>query len=163
MCVCARLNVILAFQERLENAIDDFLAATALWNTRWFNKPKFHIILHILLHIRLFGPAPLYATETFESYNYVIRARSINSNRHAPSLDIANAFSHMHAVRHLASGGYIVMDHHNEIRHKPRVRQAGREVLNLIKDKVFVKLMGMQKLVSRSQHGTFVIVTSYLH
>jgi hypothetical protein len=68
------------FQERLENAIDDFLAATALWNTRWFNKPKFHIILHIIQHIPLFGPAMLYATETFETFNFVIRARSIHSN-----------------------------------------------------------------------------------
>ncbi|KAF7971584.1 hypothetical protein HWV62_20748 [Athelia sp. TMB] len=145
------------YLERLKNAIDDFMAATALWNTRWFNKPKFHIILHIILHIRLFGPALLYATETFESYNFVIRARSIHSNRHAPSLDIARSFSHMHAIRHLVSGGYIAIGHDHDQNGRPLVHQAGREVLNLVKDQVFIKLMGMQKLVARSQHGMFTI------
>ncbi|TCD63363.1 hypothetical protein EIP91_005641 [Steccherinum ochraceum] len=31
----------------LSNAVDNFLLASALWLTRWFNKPEFHIILHI--------------------------------------------------------------------------------------------------------------------
>ncbi|KZW00124.1 hypothetical protein EXIGLDRAFT_592419, partial [Exidia glandulosa HHB12029] len=48
---------------KLERAIDHFLESTALWNYQWFNKPKFHIILHLPRHIRRFGPAPLYATE----------------------------------------------------------------------------------------------------
>lgn len=139
------------FQERLKNAIDDFLAATALWNTRWFNKPKFHIILHIIQHIPLFGPAMLYATETFESFNFVIRARSIHSNRHAPSVDIANSFSHMHAVRHLVSGGYLFITNSNDL--SPNVRRAGREILNLVKDEIFVKLMGMKKLFSHNKQG----------
>lgn len=99
----------------------------------------------------MFGPAILCATETFESFNFVIRGRSINSNRHAPSLDIAKVFSHMHAVRHLVSGGYIVIGHH--LNGEPIVRQAGREVLSLTKDKVFVKLMGMQKVLGRSRRG----------
>ncbi|KAF7982888.1 hypothetical protein HWV62_25136 [Athelia sp. TMB] len=146
-----------AYLDRLQIAIDDFLAATALWNTRWFNKPKFHIVLHIIHHIRLFGPALLFATETFESYNFVIRARSINSNRHAPSLDIGHSFSHMHAIRHLASGGYILMEDSESQHRQPHARQAGREVLNLLKDRVFVKLMGMQKLVAQSQHGLFTV------
>ncbi|KAI0365437.1 hypothetical protein BV20DRAFT_931704, partial [Pilatotrama ljubarskyi] len=91
----------------LEHAINDFMAATALWTTPWFNKPKFHLFVHLLTHIQRFGPARLCATETFESYNLVIRLRSINSNKHAPSLDIARSFSHLHAVRHLVSGGYV--------------------------------------------------------
>ncbi|KAJ6596105.1 hypothetical protein B0H10DRAFT_1960220 [Mycena sp. CBHHK59/15] len=57
----------------LNNAVADFLAATALWNTQWFNKPKFHLFVHLVEHIRRFGPLILYATETFESYNLVIR------------------------------------------------------------------------------------------
>ncbi|KAI0054859.1 hypothetical protein BV25DRAFT_1766987, partial [Artomyces pyxidatus] len=94
------------YMDRLEDAISDFLAATALWTTQWFNKPKFHLLVHLPEHIRRFGPAILYATEAFESYNFVIRLRSINSNRHTPSIDIARAFNHLHAVRHLVSGGY---------------------------------------------------------
>ncbi|KAH9946550.1 hypothetical protein B0H21DRAFT_822615 [Amylocystis lapponica] len=77
----------------LEHAITNFMAATTLWTTQWFNKPKFHLFLHLLGHIRRFGPAALYSTEGFESYNLVIRLRSIHSNRHAPSDDIAENFS----------------------------------------------------------------------
>ncbi|KAJ7916453.1 hypothetical protein B0H13DRAFT_2449123 [Mycena leptocephala] len=92
------------YLETLEAAVFDFLTATALWNTQWFNKPKFHLFVHLTDHIRRFGPLILYATESFESFNLVIRLRSIHSSKHAPSLDIATAFSHLHAVRHLVSG-----------------------------------------------------------
>ena len=61
----------------MEHAIDNFLPRTALWNTQWFNKPKFHILLHILLHIQKFGPPILCATESFESYNYVICTHTV--------------------------------------------------------------------------------------
>lgn len=136
---------------RLEHAVDDFLAATALWTTQWFNKPKFHVVLHILFHIRRFGPAILCATETFESFNYVIRARSVHSNRQAPSIDIGNAFDHMHAVRHLVSGGWIVQDASNK--RNPLVRQAGPGVLALVKDKVFLRLMGISDFFRLSDYG----------
>ncbi|KAJ7824102.1 hypothetical protein B0H14DRAFT_2269694, partial [Mycena olivaceomarginata] len=87
-----------------------FLTATALWNTQWFNKPKFHLFVHIPEHIRRFGPLILYATESSESFNLVIRLRSIHSTKHAPSLDIGLVFSHLHAVRHLVSSGYVHSD-----------------------------------------------------
>ncbi|KAJ7278158.1 hypothetical protein C8J57DRAFT_1126069, partial [Mycena rebaudengoi] len=145
-----------AYLERLEKAIYDFLAATALWNTQWFNKPKFHILLHILRHIRKFGPAVLCATETFESYNYVIRARSVHSNRQAPSMDIGQAFSHMHAVRHLVSGGWVITDNDPG---NLRVRQAGPEVLQLVKDPVFVQLMGLTEFFSKPKTGKYTLET----
>lgn len=72
---------------------------------RWFNKPKFHIFLHLVEHIRRFGPAILFATEAFESFNAVIRAKSIHSNRHAPSWDIAHTFAQGNCICHLMSGG----------------------------------------------------------
>jgi hypothetical protein len=92
-------------QAHLTDAIDDFLASTALWTTEWFNKSKFHMILHLPDHVRRFGLAILFATEGFESYNAVIRLRSVHSSRSAPSKDIAESFSHLHAVRHLVCGG----------------------------------------------------------
>ena len=52
--------------------IQDFLAHTARWTPCWFNKPKFHILLHLVEHIDWFGPAALFATEAFESFNAVI-------------------------------------------------------------------------------------------
>ena len=78
---------------------------TAKWTPRWFNKPKFHILLHLPTHVRRFGPAVLFATEPFESFNALIRAKSVHSNRLSPSHDIALAFAQANWVRHLLSGG----------------------------------------------------------
>ncbi|KAI0259692.1 hypothetical protein BC834DRAFT_806373, partial [Gloeopeniophorella convolvens] len=90
--------------ERLDSSIHNFIFRTVCWTPRWFNKPKFHVLLHLPAHIRRFGPAVLFATEAFESFNAVIRAKSIHSNRLAPSRDIAIAFAHNNRVRHLLSG-----------------------------------------------------------
>ena len=77
----------------------------AQWTPRWFNKPKYHILLHLVEHIRQYGPAILFATENFESHNAIIRGKSVHSNRHAPSLDIARQFAQYNRIRHLLSGG----------------------------------------------------------
>ncbi|KAI4524760.1 hypothetical protein K525DRAFT_149713, partial [Schizophyllum commune Loenen D] len=121
---------------QLENAIDDFLACTALWNVRWFNKPKFHLLLHLPRH----------------SYNAVIRLRSINSNRHAPGHDIAYRFSHLHATRHLLSGG-IYFAHDDLLMARPL--QAGMGVRNLLKDERLTHMMGMDIMASSSGAGAF--------
>ncbi|KAI6011162.1 hypothetical protein BKA83DRAFT_4067687 [Pisolithus microcarpus] len=89
----------------LQVAINHFLNCTARWMPRWFNKPKFHILRHLPDHIQRFGPAILFATEGFESYNAVIRDHSIHSNRQAPSHDIARGMARCHCVRHFLSGG----------------------------------------------------------
>ena len=78
---------------------------TARVTPRWFNKPKFHILLHLPEHIRRFGPSILFATETFESYNALIRDHSIHSNRQGPSRDIGLGFAYANRIRHLTSGG----------------------------------------------------------
>jgi hypothetical protein len=97
-------------QTLLTREIDYFLLCIACWTNRWFNKPKFHILLHLVEHIRRFGPAILFATEAFESFNAIIRAKSIHSNRHAPSRDIARAFAQGNRIRHLLSGGLFLMN-----------------------------------------------------
>ncbi|KAH9851930.1 hypothetical protein C2E23DRAFT_780036 [Lenzites betulinus] len=139
------------YTKRLESAVFDFLAATALWTTQWFNKPKFHLFVHLLEHIRRFGPAPIYATETFESYNLVIRLRSVNSNKHAPSLDIARAFSHLHAVRHLVCGGWVSFDQEGR---QITPRQAGQGVRDLFKDPVLCQLMCLSDADGNHKPGT---------
>lgn len=58
-----------------------------------------------MTHIRKLGPASLFATEAFESFNAVIRAKSVHSNRQAPLRDIARAFAQGNRIRHLLSGG----------------------------------------------------------
>ncbi|KAK0435376.1 hypothetical protein EV421DRAFT_1716660, partial [Armillaria borealis] len=85
-------------QDLLQKEIDCFLQCVAQWTCRWFNKPKFHILVHLPDHIRRFGPAMLFATEAFESFNAIIRSKSVHSNRHAPSRDIARAFAQCNRI-----------------------------------------------------------------
>ncbi|KAL1698388.1 hypothetical protein EV121DRAFT_218261 [Schizophyllum commune] len=92
---------------KLRAAIDNFLDDVCALTPQWFNKPKFHILLHLPDHVRRFGPAMLFATEGFESYNAIIRSASVHSNRHAPSRDIALQMARASRVRHLLSGGYF--------------------------------------------------------
>ncbi|KAJ3966306.1 hypothetical protein EV361DRAFT_809262 [Lentinula raphanica] len=92
----------------LEQAIKRFLHSAAAWTPRWFNKPKFHILIHLPMHIRRFGPAILYATEGFESFNAVIRDHSVHSNHQAPSRDIAQGFARCNRNRHLLSKGVFL-------------------------------------------------------
>lgn len=96
-------------QVLLTREVNYFLTCTARWTSRWFNKPKFHILLHLMDHVRRFGPAILFATEAFESFNAIIRAKSVHSNRHAPSRDIAQAFAQGNRIRHLLSGGVFLL------------------------------------------------------
>ncbi|KAL1683704.1 hypothetical protein EV122DRAFT_200683 [Schizophyllum commune] len=156
------LKSLEAYLTRLEHSIDDFLACTALWSKSWFNKPKFHLLLHLPRHIRRFGPAILFATESFESYNAVIRLRSVHSNRHAPSHDIAMQFSHLHAVRHLLSGGvYFDKDDLN----MGCPLRAGKNVRRLLNDPYLVHLMGMDKLFmgeARTGDGNLVLLGSFM-
>ncbi|KAI5998470.1 hypothetical protein EDC04DRAFT_2976335 [Pisolithus marmoratus] len=105
--------------QQLETAIQDFLAHTACWTPQWFNKPKFHILLHLVEHICQFGPAALFATEAFESFNAVIQAKSIHSNQQSPSHDIAKGFAHGNWIRHILSGAHIhIHSSHSKLENK---------------------------------------------
>lgn len=83
------------------------MAKTARWSPYWLNKAKFHLALHLREHIRRYGPALLFATEAFESYNALIRAKSLHSNRLAPSRDIAYAFAQANRLHQLTCGGFF--------------------------------------------------------
>ncbi|OJT07070.1 hypothetical protein TRAPUB_2102 [Trametes pubescens] len=69
-------------------------------------KNKFHILAHLPDHIERFGPALLFSTERYESFNHIFRLCSIHSNRQAPSRDIAKTFANQDRCRHMVSGGY---------------------------------------------------------
>ncbi|KAG2089011.1 hypothetical protein BD769DRAFT_1372267, partial [Suillus cothurnatus] len=49
------------------------------------SKPKFHFLVHLLAYIRRFGPAIIFSTEQYKSFNHVFRLSCIYSNRRAPS------------------------------------------------------------------------------
>ncbi|KAI8460241.1 hypothetical protein BY996DRAFT_4632711 [Phakopsora pachyrhizi] len=85
----------------------DFLLKLISASAQWVNKPKFHMLIHLSQSIARFGPASLYATEKFESYNGVVRQASIHSNCQSPSRDIANNFLNYSALRFCFSGGYL--------------------------------------------------------
>ena len=58
----------------------------------------------------------LFATEAFKSFNAVIQAKSVHSNRHAPSQDIARAFAQGNQIRHLMSNGLFLLSRAQELR-----------------------------------------------
>ncbi|KAI8447008.1 hypothetical protein BY996DRAFT_4647289 [Phakopsora pachyrhizi] len=85
----------------------DFLLKLISASAQWVNKPKFHMLIHLNQSIAKFGPASLFATEKFESYNGVVHQASIHSNHQSPSRDIANTFLNYSAIRYCLSGGYL--------------------------------------------------------
>ncbi|KAG9084144.1 hypothetical protein FS749_005446 [Ceratobasidium sp. UAMH 11750] len=158
------IDDICAYMAALEARIDRLLLATVMCNPQWFNKPKFHVLLHLPKHVQEFGPPSLYATETFESYNFVIRLRSIYSNRQAPSADIGRSFSLMHALRHLVSGGFFQYPSTPPTDGGPDPDapwvQAGPKVQALLHDKMFLKFMGLSKSVETDTLGICVPLPS---
>ncbi|KAI0071553.1 hypothetical protein K474DRAFT_1712363 [Panus rudis PR-1116 ss-1] len=92
------IHDIANYLDCLQKSIDYFLNCVCILTPRWFNKPKFHILLHLPEHVRRFGPAILFATE------------GVHSNRQAPSRDIACSMARQNRTRHLLSGGYFPID-----------------------------------------------------
>lgn len=115
-------------------------------------KPKFHFLLHIPFFIRRFGPALLYSTERFESFNKVFRLASVHSNRQAPSRDIAGTFADLERVRHIATGGYWL---------KPtgKPQCAGKGILRMMEKPEYVKLLGI-RVEKKNTLGIFFLKLS---
>jgi hypothetical protein len=91
----------------LSCTIDNFLIITAQCAPSiLINKPKFHFLLHLPMYIRRFGPAIIFSTEHYESFNHVFCLISIYSNKQAPSWDMCFAFAAQEIVRHIATGGF---------------------------------------------------------
>ncbi|KAI0705206.1 hypothetical protein BC835DRAFT_1499367 [Cytidiella melzeri] len=78
---------------------------------RILNKPKIHLLQHIITDIRNGGPAILYSTEIFECWNSIFRMCSVLSNHHAPSHDIAAAIADLERFKHQVSGGWWRGEH----------------------------------------------------
>jgi hypothetical protein len=87
--------------------IQKFLFYIIRTTEQWINKPKFHMLVHLPESIERFGPASLFATEKFESYNGVLRNASIHSNCQSPGKDIAITFANYKVIRHLICGGHF--------------------------------------------------------
>ncbi|KAH9813552.1 hypothetical protein DFH28DRAFT_973720 [Melampsora americana] len=96
-----------AYCTELDNTIELFLLCVTKLTAQWLNKPKFHMFKHFTQCIRRFGPASLFAPESFERQNGVTRKYSIHSNRHNPTFDIANTANSYHGLKHILSAGLI--------------------------------------------------------
>eukprot|EP00731_Ephydatia_muelleri_P017962 Em0011g2a len=68
-------------------------------------RPKIHLILHLVDCIEQYGPTSAFSAERCESFNSDVRAQNVFSNREAPSHDIANHFAVLEHVRHIMDGG----------------------------------------------------------
>jgi hypothetical protein len=94
-------------QDELTGCIDDLLNVTAQCAPSiLILKPKFHYLVHLPTYIRRFGPALLFSTERYESFNHVFRLASIFSNRKSPSRDTCKTFAAQDCIKHVATGGY---------------------------------------------------------
>ncbi|KAJ6448104.1 hypothetical protein C8R45DRAFT_1115491 [Mycena sanguinolenta] len=101
------INDLESYLPDLEIAIANLLDAFDIVDPlRIIVKIKLHLLTHIPVDIRRFGPAIRFSTEIFEAFNSVFRMCSINSNHIAPSRDISRKFASMDRVKHLLSGGY---------------------------------------------------------
>ena len=87
-------------------------------------KPKVHLFLHLVDNLLDFGPTSAYNTERqiilhkinfmflyftcrCESFNSMVRASNVFSNRQAPSRDIAKRFSTLEHLRLVMDGGTL--------------------------------------------------------
>ncbi|KAG6376770.1 hypothetical protein JVT61DRAFT_1794 [Boletus reticuloceps] len=101
------IDNIESYLAALSRAIEDFLSISAKCAPSiLMSKPKFHFLLHLPMFIRRFGPAILYSTEHYESFNHVFRLAAIDSNRQAPSHDACQVFAEQEAMKHVVSGGH---------------------------------------------------------
>ncbi|KAH9810402.1 hypothetical protein DFH28DRAFT_932887 [Melampsora americana] len=91
----------------LKIVVARFLNQLVRLTAQWTNKPKFHMLTHLVLSVDRFGPASLFMTEKMESQNGVMRKASVQSNHHAPGKDISNAFNNERLLRMLISGGFF--------------------------------------------------------
>ncbi|KAH9810786.1 hypothetical protein DFH28DRAFT_1064014 [Melampsora americana] len=99
-----KMSNMKTYLDKLDIMISQFLDHLISLNARWVNKPKFHMLVHLQESIQRFGPASLFATEKFESFNGVMQHTSVHSNHHSPGQDIANSFNTQLMMRIFISG-----------------------------------------------------------
>lgn len=91
----------------LTRTIEDFLNVTAICAPSiLITKPKFHFLIHLPAYIRRFGPAIIFSTEHYESFNRVFRLSCIYSSQQGPSQDTCHRFVQLDLVKHIITGGY---------------------------------------------------------
>lgn len=108
MCLTIpNIHCLIGLKGDLRKAIDDFLNITAKCAPSiLITKPKFHFLVHLPTYIQRFGPAIVFSTERYESFNSIFRLSCIHSNRQAPSRDSCEHLAYSDSIKHILSGGY---------------------------------------------------------
>ncbi|KAH9815821.1 hypothetical protein DFH28DRAFT_927727 [Melampsora americana] len=70
----AELTNMCTYLTNLKKLVNIFLGHLIRWTAQWTNKPKFHMLVHLVHSIDRFGPLSLVATQKFESFNGTITA-----------------------------------------------------------------------------------------
>ncbi|KAF8257540.1 hypothetical protein EI94DRAFT_1774419 [Lactarius quietus] len=84
--------VVLLWHTKIED-MERYLCTPSILVT----KPKFHFLVHLPAFIHRFGPAIIFSTECYESFNHVFHLSCIYSNRQAPTQD---------RIKHITTGGF---------------------------------------------------------
>lgn len=72
LSILSSLLVLTYHQAKLTHAINNFLTLSALCAPSILvTKVKFHFLVHLPAYIRRFGPAILFSTERYKSFNHV--------------------------------------------------------------------------------------------
>ncbi|KAH0825731.1 hypothetical protein J3R83DRAFT_9938 [Lanmaoa asiatica] len=96
-----------SYLAQLTKAINDFLNISATCAPSiLISKPKFHFLVHLPAYIQQFGPAILFSTKRYESFNHVFRLACVYSNRLAPSRDVCKTFACLDLVKHITTSGF---------------------------------------------------------
>ncbi|KAI9103972.1 hypothetical protein DFS34DRAFT_682949 [Phlyctochytrium arcticum] len=88
-----RIPNLEAYVVDLQRAITALFAAVCDIDHKIFSRRKYHALVHLTEDVRRFGPAVLFATEKFESFNPIVRVQLAHTNRHAPSKDVSSRFA----------------------------------------------------------------------
>ncbi|KAI9104935.1 hypothetical protein DFS34DRAFT_590034 [Phlyctochytrium arcticum] len=130
-----RIPNLEAYVVDLQRAITALFAAVCDIDHKIFSRRKYHALVHLTEDVRRFGPAVLFATEKFESFNPIVRVQLAHTNRHAPSKDVSSRFARARTVRHLISGGYW--------QEGSRYVNGGPKLLDLFKDETVQSALGL--------------------
>ncbi|KAJ8073264.1 hypothetical protein PM082_020136 [Marasmius tenuissimus] len=137
-----QINDLEGYLAKLSSTIQAFLNITAECSPSiLISKPKFHFLVHLPAHIRRFGPALIFSTERYESFNHVFRLSCIYSNRQAPSRDSCMAFASQDITKHIVTGGYW-----RDPSSRKWVHAGGAVLYHMQENKIFRRLLAVPEI-----------------
>jgi hypothetical protein len=155
LAYCRVIENVQDFSTRLRVATVQFVLRLARLDIRFLGSRKLHLqAAHLADDVAQFGPAPGFATESFESFNSTMRGVLIYSNRQAPSRDSARRFYECAVLRHVVSGGF-----YRQPGNKFEWVQCGSSIIKEFENPSVSKLFGYQHRRLRFERTVWSAVT----